>query len=585
MTPMLHNRIWQPLPGTNATWIYPYIRRADILSSNSFLIRTPAQLVLVDAGALPEQTAELRRVAAECHARTALPLVVFLTHCHLDHCLQASGFRENPGLPSWIAAHAWGAEALSAMDSHKTVADLYGLTMPRVVPEISLFSPLDRDGQGQRRISLPWGGDMVIAARPRPWSRHRPALLPGTKDEAGMLVVTLAGGERMEIHATPGHSPDSVCIRIGEILFLGDLLAATCPLVAGISGWNQEQLMLSLDRMIHVLETEPIQYCCPAHGGMLTAEKTRALLLRTRSQALGLTNLEEVTLKGVFQVMEMALELLDEAEEVFSSLAGRLLYVAHHLDALEEPGAAQRCREALPMDEIDACLAEMRTLCRELDAGRMLPIHFTHEALAVVGKINKLFNPRQLVAILPETLVYRASCLLLDFLAVARSTRNVEEYIPTDLSALLEDLDAAWRSSPHQDPSILDCVDDRERYLAELTRRIGHPPMAQRAKLILNPREVPVIRIAAARLSDTLIQFLEWLSLARPGSITLAVEDGCAANSNAPVLRISPEGWNNTPGPRQSRKIASFTRRIHIAGMTMDADDQGFRLTPLSALA
>jgi len=36
----------------------------------------------------------------------------------------------------------------------------------------------------------------------------------------------------------PGCSPDNVCIRIGEILLLVGLLAATYPLVAGISGWN-----------------------------------------------------------------------------------------------------------------------------------------------------------------------------------------------------------------------------------------------------------------------------------------------------------------------------------------------------------
>lgn len=577
---MLHNRTWQPLPGTNSAWIYPYIRRPDALSSNSFLIRTSAQLVLVDAGALPGQTAELIRVAAECGADTTLPLVIFLTHCHIDHCLQASAYQEKANMPAWIAAHVWGAEALTTMDSHKTTADLYGLTIPRMVPEIPLFSIEGSEGQGERRIRLPKGVSMTISSKP--W----PCLLPDSANEANMLVINLGGGEQMEIYATPGHSPDSVCIRIGEVIFLGDLLAATFPLVAGISGWDQEQLIISLDQTIRILETESISYCCPAHGKVLSVNKTIDLLRRTRSQALGLTNLDEVTVKGMFQVMELALELLDEAEEVFSAMAGRLLFVAHHLDELGEPEAAERCRAALSMDQIDVCLDEMRALCQDLDAGRILPVIFTHEVLALAGKIKKLFNPKQLLAILSESLVHRASCLLLDFLAMARSTRNVEEYIPTDISALLMDLDAAWRSGPHQDTSILVCLDEEERFLAELTRRIGHPSASQRADLVLNLEDVPLIRVAAARLTDTLIQFLEWISLSKPALITLTTGSDCTPHTDhTVVLRIAPEGWNNALTPRQSKKIASFGRRLRIAGVTLHTDSVGFQLTLLPALA
>jgi glyoxylase-like metal-dependent hydrolase (beta-lactamase superfamily II) len=576
---MLQNRTWQPLPGTSAAWIYPYIRRPDILSSNSYLIRTPAELVLIDAGALPEQAAELWRVVMECGGGTALPLIIFLTHCHLDHCLQAPFYQDISDMPVWIAVHARGAEALANMDSKATAADLYGLTMPRMTPELSLFPARNNAWPGPRRIRLPRGGTMTMDMRP--WTA-----LPGDpEDGASRLVVTLAGGDRLEVYSTPGHSPDSVCIRIGAVLFIGDLLAAAYPLVAGICGWNRDLQIHSLDRIIHLLDTEPIHYCCPAHGGLFDTEKTRSLLLRARSQTIGLTGREEVNPELVFQVMDLALELVDEAEEVFSAMAGRLLYVAHHLDALEEPEAAQRCREVLPMERIDACLAELRTLCQGLESGRFPKLYFTSEALALVGKINHCFDSQRLIAILPENLVHQAGCLLLDFLAVARSTRNVEEYIPTDLSALLTDLDTAWRFSPHQEPSILECGDDQERCLAELIRRIGHPPPAQRTRLVLDLAAAPLVRVAAARLNDTLVQFLEWVSLTKPAFITLATSGGLPSGTGCDAqLRIIPAGWSNPSTPRIAKKIATFTRRLHIAGMTLHLEPDGFLLTPLSAL-
>lgn len=577
---MLKNRTWQPLPGTRSSWIYPYIRRPDVLSSNSFLIRTPGQFVIIDAGALPEQTAELQRAAAEYGRNTALPLVVFLTHCHLDHSQQISTYQQNPDMPAWVAVHAWGAAALTASDSQRTVADFYCKTMPRVVPELCLFQAEDAALSEPRRVLLPGNASMVMETHP--W----PGLDPDTGDNMCKLVVSLACGEQLEVYSTPGHTPDSVCIRVGEVLFMGDLLASTYPLVAGVHGWNHSELIQSLDRTIHLLETGPIQFCCPAHGGMIPVEKTRALLRRAKSQAGGLTSLIEITAEELFKVTELALELVDEAEEVFSSIAGRLLYVAYHLDELEEPEAAQLCREALPMEQVDVCLHEMRTLCQDLDAGRISKVFFTHEALAVVTKLNHIFDRQRLAAILPESLVNRASCLLLDFMAVARTTRNMEEYIPTDLPVLLTDLNTAWNYSPHQDLSILECLDDEKRYLADLTRRIGHPPLAQRAKLVLDLKESPMVRIAAARLADTLIQFLEWLTLSNPAFITLSTKGDIPAHSACDtVLSIIPQGWSNDLTLHQEKKIASFARRLRIAGMTLQTEADGFRLTPLPGLA
>ncbi len=52
----------------------------------------------------------------------------------------------------------------------------------------------------------------------------------------------------------------------------------------------------------------------------------------------------------LFQATEFALELIDEAEEIFTSIAGRLLFVAYHLEELGEEEAARRCRAAMDMD-------------------------------------------------------------------------------------------------------------------------------------------------------------------------------------------------------------------------------------------
>src|SRR5208283_1450701 len=78
---LLINQIWQPLPGTRQSEIYPYLRKPDLLSSNSCLIRTPEQIILIDAGALAAQTADLGRIIKECHQELSRPVIIYLNHC------------------------------------------------------------------------------------------------------------------------------------------------------------------------------------------------------------------------------------------------------------------------------------------------------------------------------------------------------------------------------------------------------------------------------------------------------------------------------------------------------------------------
>ena len=48
---------WQPVPGCRDALIYPFIRKVDTVSSNSYLVRTPDVVILIDPGGLPEQAA------------------------------------------------------------------------------------------------------------------------------------------------------------------------------------------------------------------------------------------------------------------------------------------------------------------------------------------------------------------------------------------------------------------------------------------------------------------------------------------------------------------------------------------------
>jgi len=566
---VLLNQVWQPLPGSRQAEIYPYLRKPDLLSSNSCIIRTPRQILLIDAGALVAQTADLNRILTECQRERPRPIVVYLTHGHLDHSLEAGRFRQMmTEAPVWIAAQEQGADYLSEGDSAKTIAELYGVAFPSLRPDIRLLTETDKRRKTPRSISLLPGVEMRITTE---------AVQTDLEEPLFRQTISIGGGDVLEMYSAPGHSPDSVCIRVGEILFIGDLLAAANPMVAGISGWHREDLLHTQQRVQWLLDHQPVTLCYPGHGGLIPSDKARDILRRLQRKTLSLGDVSRMNEERLFQITDYALELLDEAEEVFSSIAGRLLYVAYQLERLEEEEAACRCRDAMPMERIDACLLEFRKLCRGLESGKIRRVEFAHGALAIVEQIKGLFDPRPLAAILPRPLIHRGTSLLLDFIGIANGRRNLEEFIPTDVNAVIDGVLRAGQESPHLDDSVLDYVEDDARFLAALVQRIGHEPAAERPVVHFLPyKHLPYVSVAAGRFSDTLLTFLDWLAQPHPPFICIAT----GMDRGGPFVTVTPAGWGDAaPTHHRKKKIDSFARRFRLCGLVLEAGPDGFRLT------
>lgn len=557
----MENRTWQPIPGRPDAFVYLYVRPPDVLSANSYLVEFPDCRILIDPGALPPQTDELRRILGDRDGGRGLPLLVCVTHCHLDHSREVAAWLADPSQQAWFAAQEHGARALAAGDGRQTAADMYGMDIPHLQADVLLLTEADVLTGQSRRIQLAEGGEARVRTEKR--------------GDAVRQALEWGNDGAIEILPCAGHSPDSICVRIGGVLFIGDLLVASRPLIAGLHGWDPRQLKRSLAGIIQLLEEGEIAWCCPGHGNPLPAEKTLELLRRQRDHADRTDDIEEMNVQRLFRTVDGALELIDEAEETFSAIAGRLLYVADRLDLLGEPDMAQRCREAMDMDAADALLQAFRDRCRAFSAGGVPRVAFAVEALPLVEKLRNRLAPESLRAFLPAALVSRAQRLLLDFIGLAQGTRNLEEFVPTDVGALLAEIETAWQASPHLDGAIADAADDPSRFAAELARRIGHPPPARRMPVRFEPFPGgPLVPVAAVRFGDTLISFLEWLALAGAATATVAGGDAAART----IVEIRTTGWTPDESPRTLAKLRAFERRFALAGFELAVEPSRFRL-------
>jgi glyoxylase-like metal-dependent hydrolase (beta-lactamase superfamily II) len=94
--------ISQPMQGARNVTLYPFLRKIDLMSSNSYLLSSPEQIALIDPGGMESQINLLEEEVQILQDELPRPVVVYLTHVHIDHWHQLTPFwryrRQEPRL-------------------------------------------------------------------------------------------------------------------------------------------------------------------------------------------------------------------------------------------------------------------------------------------------------------------------------------------------------------------------------------------------------------------------------------------------------------------------------------------------------
>ncbi|MFA5332703.1 MAG: MBL fold metallo-hydrolase [Methanoregula sp.] len=554
---LLVSLAWQAVPATPKVKIFPVIRKPDLISSNSYLLCTGDCLVLIDSGGLADQGDTLLSEIVKVRKTRKIPLLVILTHAHIDH-FAALGF--SPGLLdrkfSTLIVQESGARALENCDTEMTQASVLGRTFPKITAGLNLFLPVQETDLRA-----------LFANREIPLSPQN--ILACTRFPAGpegfgldREILSSGGSEPLEVFHTPGHSPDSVSIRIGRLLFIGDVLFAANPGVAGLRGWNRDDLIRSLDCLLALLKSGRIDLVCPGHGRVITADTACAMLAASRADAVALDGIAELNTARAQETAAFAEDCMEELNELFTVMAGRLFYVSHVLEELGETDMATQADKLIDGDALDGLLDGFKEFADAHHAKNHVSIHLALKAGQVIGRLEQSLKKDDLSRIIDVSLVNRAIRLLASYTATLRGFSLPKERVPSDLCTVVESVVIGLSGPSCSDEDILAATDDGEAFSRMLVARLGNRPLLDDVNVSIRRGTVePDVVIDRDIFSDLVTYIIEDLV----GTGADRIEIGITTDEKHATVAITGTG-RKLSRDRQEMVRGFFTRLCNQAG-------------------
>jgi glyoxylase-like metal-dependent hydrolase (beta-lactamase superfamily II) len=542
----IEDRVWQDVPGAKGVRIFPFIRKPDVVCSNAYLIDAPDQVLVIDPGAERAQMDEIMAKVWDLVASGKARVSFFLTHCHVDHCYQLfMGARDWMPEGAVIIAQTKGAEALLSGDTEVTQARIMGWDFP----------PLEIRLDVRHLLADPNHPKAVVEQA----TEMRNLAIDGLPS-LPMESIPLGGGAELLAYHTPGHSPDSVCYQIGELIFTGDLLFAMDSGVIGLVGWDKSAMHTSVRHVSWLLNNRGISTCCPGHGRCLPAEAALKALAKMEKELHALGELQTKDAERIRFTSEYALDLLEEANDNFSIIAGRLYYLSYHLEDLEEGDEARKYLKMLEHERIDEMMSSFNRFVEEFHAGRKLELQVTMKAVATMQSINGIFKGSDLEEIIDRSLISGTTRLLIDFMNAVKGIELEPMLLDSDPYHLISEVVGDLKGDPNDD--IMEIVDDPELYRSMLARRIAHLPLFDDVDVVLSGEEGHICLLDKHRFQDAISGLM--LDMVGADARSINIDVGTKVTVSGNVRSMETFGAN---------KLRALTRRLELSGVVTEVEE------------
>ena len=494
----------QTISHQNNTEIIEFIRKPDIIGSNSYIIKTPKLIIVIDPGGYPEQINVITERIKNFLEEKSRAVITILTHCHIDHCIQGFSNQEFRTLGgNVILIHSAGFDAYTNNDYRLTQAEMFSKKFSGFNPDFKLFFNYKDRKKGNFEIANPLFLNYEFKTLKTPDNTE-------LKSQSIKIPETEFN---LDIYHAPGHSPDSVIIKFQNLLFLGDILFAGNPLVAGIVGWNKKDYILSIKKILWAIKEFKINFFYNGHGPKLDSKTVETLLeknLNNLTKKYSLKNGIALDKNRVETMFEYAFDSLSELCVIFTIITGRISYLSYQMERLEEFDAAKKLWDSEECEKIELLITDFNYFIDHYKKGKKFKIEVILKAADIIKKIDKLFKSSKYLEAAGKSFLHRAETLLLDFIKMVTNYELDFIYSPVDLNQFIKEKISKLKNENNKIEYSLNTFEAEDDYIDFLINQIGNINVFKNLDIECDYGNISgLIEINEQLFSDVLIGFLE----------------------------------------------------------------------------
>ena len=494
----------QTISHQNNTEIIEFIRKPDIIGSNSYIIKTPKLIIVIDPGGYPEQINVITERIKNFLEEKSRAVITILTHCHIDHCIQGFSNQEFRTLGgNVILIHSAGFDAYTNNDYRLTQAEMFSKKFSGFNPDFKLFFNYKDRKKGNFEIANPLFLNYEFKTLKTPDNTE-------LKSQSIKIPETEFN---LDIYHAPGHSPDSVIIKFQNLLFLGDILFAGNPLVAGIVGWNKKDYILSIKKILWAIKEFKINFFYIGHGPKLDSKTVETLLeknLNNLTKKYSLKNGIALDKNRVETMFEYAFDSLSELCVIFTIITGRISYLSYQMERLEEFDAAKKLWDSEECEKIELLITDFNYFIDHYKKGKKFKIEVILKAADIIKKIDKLFKSSKYLEAAGKSFLHRAETLLLDFIKMVTNYELDFIYSPVDLNQFIKEKISKLKNENNKIEYSLNTFEAEDDYIDFLINQIGNINVFKNLDIECDYGNISgLIEINEQLFSDVFIGFLE----------------------------------------------------------------------------
>jgi hypothetical protein len=271
-----------------------------------------------------------------------------------------------------------------------------------------------------------------------------------------------------------------------------------------------------------VMDRGGITAVCPGHGRVVTAPDAARMLSAVRTDAQALSDIAELNRGRAEQAAAFAEDCMEQVNELFTIMAGRLYYVSYVMDELGESDIAGSTGSLIPGDTIDELLEAFSAFAAEHHRGDRIPIHLALKAGQVMAKLERSFKKEDLVHIIDPSLADRVGRLLSDYTVMLRGFSPPSVPAACPLVPAIEAIVTGLSVPSSSDEDLLSSADDNAAFIQALLSRIGARPLLEDVAFSLAAEDRTLqVSIDRDHFADLVTYILE--DLVGTGSDTVTV--------------------------------------------------------------